>query len=277
MEIWKALFETNFGVDVMRYLFFLLILATFPLGDGPSASPFSAEEINSVKAQACARLATLTFEQTIQTPRGPRFEFNTGDSQVEVVLHPSFPKWRAAIVNISDRSGLPTVEIRLAKNCKIILSRQITRRRDNKMLSITDLGPDFLPSGNAEIQDPPHHFTIKPVDRSSGTPRIAVVHTGVNCTLPEFQKHIAVDADEHLIGYDFCDHDHWPYDSDPRRSAFFPLHHGSTIFSVLGREASLSTIAIYRIPAEQMCQLSDLVQHIAKTPVRGGQYVDGIE
>ena len=85
---------------------------------------------------------------------------------------------------------------------------------------------------------------------------------------PAFQSHIALGSDGRLIGYDFWDDDEWPDDSDPRRNIFFPLHHGSTVFSVLSRESGDSTISIYRFPAEQMCRFSALLTHIANTPVR---------
>ena len=275
-----------FEVNVMRYLFLLLLLVAQPMAavlaaatlspagasDGASAESTaeSPAELTLIKEEACAVLAAPDEIETTVTPRGPGFVFTTvgGKGQVEIIARPSFQAWRVAIVTVFNSAGLPAVEMRLATGCKPIRSRQITRQPDGRVLSITDLGPDFVAIGSAEIQDPPHHFTLKAADRNPNNPRIAIVDTGINYTLPDFQNRIALDIDGRLIGYDFWDDDEWPFDSDPRRSAFFPLRHGSTVFSILNREANDSTIAIYRFPAEEMCRFSDLVKHIAKTPVR---------
>ena len=77
-----------------------------------------------------------------------------------------------------------------------------------------------------------------------------------------------MDKSGRLIGYDFWDDDPWPYDSDPRRNAFYPTHHGSTVFSVLADEAPESTISLYRFPALEMCRFKELLAHIANTDVR---------
>ena len=59
-------------------------------------------------------------------------------------------------MTLSDSAGLPIVEVRLARDCKVLRSRQITRRPDGKVSKITDLDPNFLPNDKAEIQDPVH-------------------------------------------------------------------------------------------------------------------------
>ena len=254
----------------MRYLYLLLVFATLSMTPALAALAFSPTELVSIKEATCERLAAHDTTEEILAQRGPRIDFPAanGDGQIEVVVRPSFQEWRVAIVTVSDSAGLPAVEMRLARGCKVIRSRQIARRPDGGVSEIADLGPDFLPNGSTETQDPAHHFTAKAADRNPENPRIALVDTGVNYTLPAFQNHIALGSDGQLIGYDFWDDDEWPDDSDPRRNIFFPLHHGSTVFSVLSREAGDSTISIYRFPAEQMCRFSALLKHIAKTPVR---------
>ena len=214
-----------FEVNVMRYLFLLLLLVAQPMvavlaaatlspagaSDGASAESTaeSPAELTLIKEEACAVLAAPDEIETTVTPRGPGFVFTTvgGKGQVEIIARPSFQAWRVAIVTVFNSAGLPAVEMRLATGCKPIRSRQITRQPDGRVLSITDLGPDFVAIGSAEIQDPPHHFTLKAADRNPNNPRIAIVDTGINYTLPDFQNRIALDIDGRLIGYDFWDDD----------------------------------------------------------------------
>ena len=73
-------------------------------------------------------------------------------------------------------------------------------------------------------------MSVQPVGVPS-EPLLALVDTGVNYNLPMVQKNLAIDQDRQLIGYDFWDNDNRPFDKDPRRNAFFPLHHGTTVFN----------------------------------------------
>ena len=100
-----------------------------------AASAFSPTELVSIKAATCARLAAPDAAEVIATPRGPGFDFPAanGKGQIEVVLRPSFQEWRVAIVTVSDSAGLPAVEMRLARGCTVIRSRQITRRSDGRV------------------------------------------------------------------------------------------------------------------------------------------------
>ena len=99
-----------------------------------------------------------------------------------------------------------------------------------------------------------------------GNPRIALVDTGVNYTLPAFLPNVAVDKSGKLVGYDFWDDDPWPFDSDPRRTAFYPTHHGSTVFSVLVDEAPESTISLYRFPALEIGKAKFCLLYTSPSP-----------
>ena len=147
-------------------------------------------------------------------------------------------------------------------------SRQLIWDENGNNTAIHDLGPDLETIIQKTMMNPDQKFTAKPNDAMLGNPRIALVDTGVNYTLPVFWPNVAVDKSGRLIGYDFWDDDPWPYDSDPRRNAFYPTHHGSTVFSVLADEAPESTISLYRFPALEMCRFKELLAHIANTDVR---------
>ena len=97
---------------------------------------------------------------------------------------------------------------------------------------------------------------------------MALVDTGVNYNLPIVQEHLALNSQGQLIGYDFWDDDDRPFDKDPRRNIFFPLHHGTSVFSVLTQNLGGLKTAIYRFPATNMCRFSDLIEHADRTGVR---------
>ena len=90
----------------------------------------------------------------------------------------------------------------------------------------------------------------------------------MNYLLPDIASHLAADGDGRILGYDFWDDDDRPYDTDPRRNAFFPMHHGTTTFSLLAREAPGIPIAAYRFPADDLCRFTALIDHMAGLSVR---------
>ena len=187
---------------------------------------------------------------------------------VTIALRPATHDWRIAVVTINDAQARPHAEIRLNKKCVVMQSRQLIWDESGNSTAIHDLGPDLETIIQKTMMNPEQKFTAKPNDAMPGNPRIALVDTGVNYTLPVFWPNIAVDKSGRPIGYDFWDDDPWPYDSDPRRNAFYPTHHGSTVFSVLLDEAPESTISLYRFPALEMCRFKELLAHIANTDVR---------
>ena len=59
-----------------------------------------------------------------------------------------------------------------------------------------------------------------------------------------------------------------PFDIDPRRRTYYPLRHGTTVFSVLAAEAPDEPIVIYRFPALEMCRYQELVEQAAQAGIR---------
>jgi subtilisin family serine protease len=109
---------------------------------------------------------------------------------------------------------------------------------------------------------------LESVTHRSSTPLLALVDTGVNYNLPIVQEHLALDSEGQLIGYDFWDDDDRPFDKDPRKNIFFPLHHGTSVFSVLTQHLGGLKAAIYRFPANNMCRFSDLIEHADRIGIR---------
>ena len=195
------------------------------------------------------------------------FSQSLGQETATVTLRPSQRNWRVAVIDIKDAADIPLMQMRLLPPCTPVEARMLRRDESGKTMRIEVLAPDLETIIAVEQLDPPlpEEFTTP---HRSGTALLAHVDTGINYLLPDLWPHLAADADGALIGYDFWDQDQRPYDIDPRRSPFFPLHHGTTVFSVLAREAPDAGIAVYRFPAEEMCRFSDLIAHMAERGVR---------
>ena len=210
--------------------------------------------------------ACRLIELAVQSENA-RFSQSVGQESATVTLRPSNRNWRVAVMDIKDAADRPLMQMRLLPPCTPVEARMLRRDEAGKVVRIEVLAPDLENIISVEELDPPLPGVIATQHRS-GTALLAHVDTGVNYLLQDLWPHVAADADGVLIGYDFWDQDRRPYDIDPRRSPFFPLHHGTTVFSVLAREAPDAGIAIYRFPAEEMCRFSDLIAHMAEHGVR---------
>lgn len=62
-----------------------------------------------------------------------------------------------------------------------------------------------------------------PPDRESGGIPVAIISTGVNYTLPQIASRLARDGEGQVIGWDFADGDHRPFDTSAGKS---PPEHG---------------------------------------------------
>ena len=116
------------------------------------------------------------------------------------------------------------------------------------------------PSRTAQSPVPPH-------TDPGGLP-VAIIDTGVNYLLPEINRRLARDPAGMLLGYDFWDLDERPFDVHPRRSAFYPDHHGTTIASIVLAEAPVARLLPYRYPRPDMSRLAMLVEHAASHGAR---------
>lgn len=188
-----------------------------------------------------------------------------GNKVAELNFRPSIINWKVAVISVWEGQGPPIAQIRAVPPCKIISARQLETTADGDKIIIS-FGPNLKILGT-EPQNPPFVMTVPPL-RTPREPLLALVDTGVNYNLPMVQKHLAIGQDGQLIGYDFWDNDSRPFDKDPRKNAFFPLHHGTTVFSALTQELGDLTAAIYRFPAKDMCRFGDLIKHAENAGVR---------
>jgi hypothetical protein len=182
--------------------------------------------------------------------------------KINIILFYKFNEIQRLIFTFFNKQEKPTFEIRSDKKCKFKTIRKIIYNENNIAIEIQ--------SQNIETNTIDYKETLNPKlpkGTSNNKNIIALIDTGVNYTLPQLYKSIAF-KNKKLLGYDFWDNDIFPFDKDPRNNPFYPRHHGTTVFSVLSREAPKSTIAIYRFPALNMCKFKELIEHIAKNSIR---------
>ena len=182
--------------------------------------------------------------------------------KINIILLKRSKKIQKLIFTFFNKQEKPAFEIRSNKNCEFKTIRKIIYNQKNIAIEIQ--------SQNIETNKIDYKETLNPKlpkGISNNKNIIALIDTGVNYTLLQLHKNIAF-KNKKLLGYDFWDNDNFPFDQDPRNNPFYPRHHGTTVFSVLSREAPKSTIAIYRFPALNMCKFKELIEHIAKNSIR---------
>ena len=204
----------------------------------------------------------LTIEH-LCSALGAELEGRPTANDLTFVFRPDRSSWRVATADKNDAAGRPDLQVRITPPCTPRLARRLKRDEAGMVSAIEILGPDLETVIDVEPQNPPF-----PPATPTETPLLALVDTGVNYLLPAFNESLAVKSDGRLFGYDFWDNDDRPFDSDPRRNLFFPLHHGSTVFSVLAAEAPGLPVAIYRFPAPEMCRFGAMIDTIADAGIR---------
>ena len=213
-------------------------------------------------------LSSKSFNLASESPR--KLEFLSDGSRQKIVVDykPLRQNWRVATISIFDLKGRPYAQARLSRKCKISRIRRLAYDLNGRVRVIQNLDLNSLQVVKEEQQNPDFQINLDGYRKGNTSTIVALVDTGVNYTLPEFREYLAVDEKGELLGYDFWDDDDRPFDKDPRANPFFPLHHGSTVFSVLARELGSGAIAVYRFPALEVCKFEQLLDHIEKNAIR---------
>ena len=157
----------------------------------------------------------------------------------------------------------PLLLVNVDKNCNIMVSRLIQRDITGKIFSIDNLSSDLSEIKSSEYFNPP----LKKQKPFKGI-KVAIVDTGVNYNLDFIADKISRIDESNLTGYDFEDDDSLPYDIDTGRSVFFPMHHGTSVSSIILREAPMSELVVYRFPRSEMCKFENLIEHISVNKIK---------
>ena len=186
------------------------------------------------------------------------------DNQTQVVVQRIAPQGqlRRIIVEQFKSSSRPAVLLVSDQNCQIRQARAI-RYEDDVAVGLQPLTSELMPDGPEIPMNPPVPTGVDP----GGVP-VALVDSGVNYLLPEIQSRLARESDGRMIGFDYWDMDHRPFDSHPARSFFFPQRHGTRTASIILREASSAKILPYRYPRPDMSRMHQLIAHISRSGAR---------
>jgi hypothetical protein len=107
-----------------------------------------------------------------------------------------------------------------------------------------------------------------PPGEDPGGVAVALIDTGVNYTLPHVANRLARDKDGRLLGHDFADGDDVPFDIVPGPKRKIDLHHGTSVASILLREAPDARLVPYRFHPSDYETFAAAVEHIAAGPAR---------
>ncbi len=157
----------------------------------------------------------------------------------------------------------PLLLVNVDKKCNIIVSRLIQRDVTGKIFSIDNLSSDLSKVKSSDYFNPP----LEKQKPFKGI-KVAIVDTGVNYNLDFIANKISRIDESNLTGYDFEDDDSLPYDIDTGRSVFFPMHHGTSVSSIILREAPMSELVVYRFPRSEMCKFENLIEHISVNKIK---------
>jgi hypothetical protein len=162
-----------------------------------------------------------------------------------------------------DQGSRPEVLAIVDDRCALRAARRLLYDRDGLAEWLEDLDDALQPKGNREPLNPP-----VPPHADPGGLAVAIIDTGVNYLLPEINQRLARDPTGALLGYDYWDLDERPFDVNPRRSAFYPDRHGTTIAGIVLAEAPVTRLLPYRYPRPDMSRMAVLIDHAANNGAR---------
>ena len=192
-------------------------------------------------------------------------EYSHLSSKIKIKI---FPFIRGEKINgirftFYNESQEPLLLVNVDKKCNIMVSRLIQRDITGKIFSIDNLSSDLSKVKSSEYFNP----TLEKQKPFKGI-KVAIVDTGVNYNLDFIADKISRIDESNLTGYDFEDDDSLPYDIDTGRSVFFPMHHGTSVSSIILREAPMSELVVYRFPRSEMCKFENLIEHISVNKIK---------
>lgn len=149
----------------------------------------------------------------------------------------------------------PQMTVVANADCKIVNGRQIRYDAEENQDRLIFFGPGLEAMVHSEPLNPP-----VPEGRNVYGPTIAHFDAGINYTLPMLAERLARAPNGQPLGYDFWEMDSRPFDSNPARSPFYPLRHGTQVASVLVNEAPGIRLLPYRYPRPDMSRMGSMVR-----------------
>lgn len=180
-----------------------------------------------------------------------------------IEINALFPGGRLRRIGFELQGDKPLNSISVDDTCAITEARDIVYDADGRAQTIRVYDGDLTTVRDVIALNPAVPGRPDPDGISVG-----LIDSGVNYTIEPFAGRLARDPDGALLGRDFWDGDDRPFDVDTGRSAFFPLHHGSAVMSVLIAEAPTSRVLPVRYPRPEMAKMADAVDWLASHGVR---------
>lgn len=150
---------------------------------------------------------------------------------------------------------LPLMTVVANSECKVANGRRIRYDKEEQQERLLIYGSDLDAMVHSEPLNPP-----VPAGRDARGVTVALFDAGINYTLPAFAAHLARAPNGQSLGYDFWDMDSRPFDSNPSRSPFYPLRHGTQVASLLLKEAPHIRLLPYRYPRPDMSRMEEMVR-----------------
>jgi len=162
-----------------------------------------------------------------------------------------------------NRGLRPAVVIVADGQCRVQTARRLIYDADGNAEYLEQLTAALDAVQVREPLNPP-----VPVMAQGGEPEVpgvgvAMLDAGVNYLLPSIAERLARNTDGEILGFDYWDMDHRPFDANPVRSPFFPQRHGTQTASLLLDEAPVARLVPYRYPRPDMMRMADLIQQAA--------------
>jgi len=247
---------------------FIILLPRVSFGN---INDYELYEVKNYHDQFCSKLITNITNKNIEdewitTEKNKNYQLLTNNNKkIKLKLQSFFRKKeiQKLIFTFYDLLNKPIIELRSNKNCKIKSARVLIYDKKDIPIKINSVDMSNYNIIETKFLNP----DLPIINNESDKNIIGLIDTGINYTIEKFKKNIAT-KNKKIIGYDFWDNDNKPFDSDPRQNPFYPRHHGTTVFSVLSKEAPESKIAPYRFPANDMCKFRDLIDHIAENSIK---------
>lgn len=200
---------------------------------------------------------------------GTRFYIDAtsgGMIELEVIGNAENPSRFIAV--LLDQQQSPRLLVALNGTCEFQVGRQLMYGPAGKASAIIDLGSDMGARGEPQQLNPSWTPGDDKATTNENPLRVGLIDSGVNYLLPEINRHLAVDQQGQLIGYDFWDMDSRPFDAHPGRSVFFVQRHGTKTASILLREAPGIELVPYRYPRPDMTRMRALIKHAEEHDVQ---------
>jgi hypothetical protein len=154
----------------------------------------------------------------------------------------------------------PIVQWVFNNTCEIVQQRELSYENGSPE-SLKIINPANNRVQKTEPLNPPLPIGLPQQTSPNVDVRVALVDSGVNYLIPEIYNNLKTDQHGKLIGYDYWDNDHLPFDAHFSGSDFHVTRHGTGIASLLIREAPFVTLIPYRYPRPDMSRMRDLIEH----------------